>query len=454
MSSSFESFRYPSKAALLKKCDGLGLSISYLDNFDLLFTPLAVGDRQTPNRFAIQPMEGCDGTEDGAPTPLTFRRYQRFAAGGAGLIWFEATAVTPEGRANPHHLLLSKANLPDFKRLVEETRHAAAVAVNGSHAILLILQLTHAGRYARPVDRPQPVRAQYNPILDPLQGLTEEDPLITDEGLLDLQDQFLNAAELALAAGFDGVDVKACHGYLISELLAAATRLESRFGGLFDNRSRFLTETVQKIHEEFPGLIAASRINVYDGVEYPYGFGVDSEDPDQFDLWEPIELIKKLKNSGCALLNITMGIPYVNPHIGRPYNTPLAGGKSPAEHPLIGIDRLMTATRVLQQGETDLPMVGTGYSWLQHHWPHVGAGVVQSGGAQLIGIGRGAIAYPDFVKDLYEKGAMDPGSVCIGCSRCSQLMRDHGRAGCVVRDAEIYQLEYQQGRDRAKESEG
>ncbi|HUU12820.1 MAG TPA: flavin oxidoreductase/NADH oxidase, partial [Terriglobia bacterium] len=56
------------------------------------------------NSLAIHPMEGCDGELDGRPGELTIRRYRRFGAGGAKLIWFEACAVAPEGRANPRQL--------------------------------------------------------------------------------------------------------------------------------------------------------------------------------------------------------------------------------------------------------------------------------------------------------------------------------------------------------------
>jgi len=86
----------------------------------------------------------------------------------------------------------------------------------------------------------------------------------------------------------------------------------------------------------------------------------------------------------------------------------------------------------------DLSVVGTGYSWLRQHFPNVGAGVLGSGGAALVGVGRLALAYPDFARDLMTRGALDARKVCITCSGCSQLMHAGRQAGCVVRDRELY----------------
>src|ERR1022692_870916 len=81
-----------------------------------------VGSFRVGNRLAIHPMEGCDGDANGSPDDLTKRRYDRFATGGAKLIWFEATAVVEEGRANPRQLWLHAGNTADFAHLLEKTR--------------------------------------------------------------------------------------------------------------------------------------------------------------------------------------------------------------------------------------------------------------------------------------------------------------------------------------------
>jgi len=97
-------------------------------------------------------------------------------------------------------------------------------------------------------------------------------------------------------------------------------------------------------------------------------------------------------------------------------------------------------------------VIGTGYSYLRHLMPPVAAGVLRAGWASMIGLGRQALAYPDFARDVLRDGSMDPGKVCIACSRCTQLMRDGMPAGCVVRDREVYAPLYRQGRRRATAS--
>ena len=93
--------------------------------------------------------------------------------------------------------------------------------------------------------------------------------------------------------------------------------------------------------------------------------------------------------------------------------------------------------------------MGTGYSWLRQYFPQVGAAVVQTGGAALIGLGRAALAYPDCVRDLARNGVLDPHKVCWACSGCSQIMRDGGCVGCMRYDRAIYGLQYHLGREHA-----
>ena len=186
-------------------------------------------------------MEGFDAAPDGSPQELTFRRYRRYAAGGAGLIWFEATAILHEARSNPAQLYLHRGNVDVYRRLVEETRRAAREAFGREP--ILIVQLTHSGRYSKPAGVPVPLIAHHSAVLDPLHKLPADYPLVTDDYLDRLQDTYVEAARLAAEAGFDGVDIKSCHRYLLSELLASFTR-EGKYGGSFENRTRMLRETL------------------------------------------------------------------------------------------------------------------------------------------------------------------------------------------------------------------
>jgi 2,4-dienoyl-CoA reductase (NADPH2) len=439
MMSRHEPFAFTSKADLFEKAQELGIELPFIDTIDALFKPLSLEGRTVINRLAVQPMEGFDANPDGSPSDLTFRRYRRYAEGGSGLIWFEATSVVAGGRSNPRQLMLKAQNLDSFRQLVESTRQCAYRAFGNRHLIFLVLQLTHSGRYSKPEGKPRPQVAVFNPHLDKDR---ENVYIVSDEELDRLQETYVEASRLAYRAGFDAVDIKACNGYLLNELLAARTRKNSRYGESFENRIRFIREVVRKIHDEEPGIDLAVRLNAYDGIPYPYSFGVARDGSLRVDLTEPKSLIRRLVKNGCSLFNITIGNPFLNPHFGRPFDRPLPGTFLPEEHPLVGVVRLIKITGELQRETPEIPLVGTGYSWLRHFFPHVGAAVISRGEASLIGLGRSSFAYPDAPKELMNKGSMDPNKACITCSRCTELMHGGHISGCAIRDKDIYGKEY------------
>jgi 2,4-dienoyl-CoA reductase (NADPH2) len=451
----FERFRFRTLDALTARIAELGLDLPTTDDLSLLARRVRIGPKETPNALAIHPMEGCDATADGRPDTLTVRRYLRFARGGAGLLWFEATAVVHQGRANPRQLLLTPESAPAFARMREDAlgagREANASAQSGGYGDpFTVLQLTHSGRYSRPDEQPAPIIAHHDGLLDKVFGLPPDYPLVSDDDLDRLQERYVAAAWLAQECGFDAIDIKSCHRYLISELLAAHTR-PGRYGGPFENRTRFLLDVVRRMRAEVPGIQVAVRLNVYDGHPYPWGWGVSSldhaDDPAEPDLDEPLRLIGLLQEAGVTLLNVTAGNPYYTPHINRPFDTNVIGGYTPEEHPLVGVTRLVHLARAVKARYPDLVVVGTGYSWLRHHLGHIAAAVIARGWADIVGAGREAFAYPDFARDLLTTGRMNPRKACIACSRCTQIMRDQGRAGCAVFDREVYGPIYKAGRE-------
>lgn len=429
-------FRFRTADVLLRKAESLGIDLPFERSLDPLFEPAMVGSRKVPNRIAIQPMEGCDAGPDGAPGDLTLRRYRRYAGGGSGLIWFEATSVASDGRSNPGQLLLTRATLPSFRALVDGTREAARAQLGSVHQPFLVLQLTHAGRFSRPDGTGARKVACANPYLDdPGRQARRWD----DEELDRLREVFVEAIRLATAAGFDAVDIKACHGYLVHEFLGARTRAGSRYGGSLENRSRLLVDTVRQAREAVPETRIAVRLSATDGIPFPYGFGVNEDGSPGRNLDEPSALVRTLIASGCALVNITAGIPAHAPHIARPFDRPAGDDALPPEHPLSGVMRLIELAAAMQRECGPVPVVGTGYSWLRQFWPYVGAAVVRRGMARFIGLGRAAFAYPSAPLDLLTRGTLDSASCCVACSRCTELMRRGSATGCVVRDRPIYQ---------------
>jgi 2,4-dienoyl-CoA reductase-like NADH-dependent reductase (Old Yellow Enzyme family) len=436
-------FHYASLDALQADCARLGVTLPASDDLSILATPCAFGSATLPNRLVVQPMEGCDGEADGRPGPLTIRRYERFAGGGAGLLWVEACAVVPEGRANPRQLWITRDNLDAYKALVEMMRTVAKRAMGPDFEPIFVLQLTHSGRYSKPAGVPAPLIAHRSPI-DAVSHVDDSTPIVTDDYLDHLQDAYVAAALLAQEAGFHGVDLKACHRYLVSELLASHTR-DGRYGGSYEHRTRFLREITGKVRAAAPGLVVTTRMNLYDALAMPYGWGMAAEGTG-YDLADPLRLIGELAALGMPGLNTTVGNPYYNPHVNRPYDKPIAGRTVPEEHPLESLTRFLAITRTAQQAYPHLPMVGSGYSWLRQFFPQVAAGAVAQGWASLVGGGRLAFAYPDFPRDILRTGALDPKKVCIACSNCTQIMRDGGMAGCTVRDAAVYGPIYKAGR--------
>jgi 2,4-dienoyl-CoA reductase-like NADH-dependent reductase (Old Yellow Enzyme family) len=426
-------FTFKTAGALRRKAEELGAALPFDEGIAVLLEETVVGGHRVPNRIAAQPMEGCDGTPEGAPTDLTVRRYERFGAGGAGLIWFEATSVVAEGRANPRQLFIRPATAPGFRTLVDVTRAAARQRFGPSHEPYLVLQLTHSGRFSRIAPAGQRRVACHNPHLD-----REALPQWTDVQLGGLVASFVDAAVLAARAGFDAVDIKACHGYLLHELLGAHTRTHSRYGGPFEHRTRLLMDIVAAVRAAVPGLEVAVRFNATDGVPFPYGFGAGTSERAGIDLDEPRRLARQLRDAGCVLLNVTAGIPAHAPHVNRPFDRPVAGTAPSAEHPLLGVSRLLALGAAIQAEVPSVPVVATGLSWLRQFWPPVAAGLLKTGGAQLAGLGRGMFAYPDAPADLIARGALEPAKCCIACSRCTELMRMGSTAGCAVRDHPLY----------------
>jgi NADPH-dependent glutamate synthase beta subunit-like oxidoreductase/2,4-dienoyl-CoA reductase-like NADH-dependent reductase (Old Yellow Enzyme family) len=436
----------PSLTDLRKLAASLNLKIETSENFSALAQPVKVGNLTAPNSLAVLPMEGCDGDSNGRPGYLTFRRYARFAAGGAGLLLAEAIAVTPEGRANPRQLWLHRKSKSRIARLVTRTREMARRANGKDHNPIIVAQLTHSGRYSKPEGVAHPLIPQRDPYRDKKQNLPDDWPVLTDDYLDKLQEKYVTAAKLAFEAGFDAVDIKACHGYLINEILACHTR-EGKYGGPFENRVRFILEVIDRIQSELgKDKMIASRLGLYDAIPYPYGWAVDREDVTRPDLAEPKRLLIEMIKRKVPLITATIGNPYYEPHYGRPYNEPVAGAKKPEEHPLVAVERIIRITGEIQTAFPDLAVVGAGYSWLRTWLPYVGAGSKKAGLATFIGLGRMAFAYPDSARDIVEGRGLDPDKVCVACSACTQIMRDGGTAGCVVRDNAVYGPIYERGR--------
>lgn len=420
---------YTNQEDFLQDNKDFGAFLPFADDVSSLGKPATIGNAKIPNRLVCQAMEGCDGTADGRPDTLTVRRYNRFAKGGSGIIWFEATACCEAGRANPRQLWLYRENIDAFKRMTEEIRETA-MRENG-YAPVIIMQSTHSGRYSKPNGKPAPLIAYNNPLFEKDAPIGKEN-ILSDDAIDRIGEQLVESARLAEQAGFDGVDIKCCHRYLNSELLSAFNR-PGKYGGSFENRTRLLRESIKGAMEVTSSdFIVTSRLNVYDGFPYPYGFGVSKDGSLSFAPEEPIRLLEVLRDMGVSLLNITMGNPYVNPHVNRPF---AMGGYAPDEHPVEGVGRMLSGIAQLKKAVPEIALISSGLSFLGTAAPHVAAGFIEKGGFDFAGFGRMIFAYPDFAKDILNAKALKKEKICIACSKCTELMRAGSTPGCVVRDA-------------------
>lgn len=444
--------RYPqvknieSPAALRERLAELGVAddVGVADTVDpdgslsqsVTFTDTA-GPYTAANRFAVLPMEGWDGTTVGRPTDLVRRRWERFGAGGCGLVWGEATAVVADGRANPNQLVIDDRTVDDLASL----RRLLAPGQ------LTVLQLTHSGRWSRPEGEPRPRTAQRHRLLDRRAG-NDDAAVLSDDELDELVEHFIVAAERAHQAGFEFVDVKCCHGYLLHELLGARDR-PGRYGGDFAGRTRLFRTVVEGIRDRVPGIAVAVRLSAFDLVAHvagPDGTGIaeDAADtpapfgatPDgiDIDLAETHRFLELVAQLGIGLVCTTAGSPYYNPHIQRPAYFPPSDGYQPPEDPLIGVARQLRVTAELRRTHPSIRFVGSGYTYLQDWLPHVAQAVVDAGGVDVVGLGRMILSYPELAADVLAGKPTERRLICRTFSDCTTAPRGGLVSGCYPLD--------------------
>lgn len=403
------------------------------------------------NHFCILPMEGWDGTTDGKPTELTKRRWKNFGLSGAKLIWGgEAVAVRPDGRANPNQLLINDGTLSDLVELREILETAHLDQFGTTDDLLVGLQLTHSGRYARPNQKAklEPQIAYRHPFLDQRSNVVGDEAILSDDDLSRLIEDFVAAAVLSQKAGYTFIDIKHCHGYLGHELLSGFDR-PGKFGGSLENRTRFLKEIVSGVRAEAPGLEMGVRLSIFDFLPFEPGedrIGTPStSDPYRYnfggdltglgiDLAEPQQFLSLLKELGIDLVCTTCGSPYYNPHIQRPAIFPPSDGYQPPEDPLVGVARQINATAQLKAQHPDMIVVGSGYSYLQEWLPHVGQYAVANGLVDSVGLGRMVLSYPELPADVLQGNTMPRKKICRTFSDCTTAPRSGIVSGCYPLD--------------------
>lgn len=417
-----------------------------------LAAPYTTDGMTIGNRFTVLPMEGWDGERDGTPNDLVRRRWGRFGMSGAKLIFGgEATAVRYDGRANPNQLVINDATVESIASLRQHLVNTHGDRYGETSDLVVGLQLTHSGRFARPNDkrRMEPQILYHHPLLDRKFNVAADYPVMRDSDVEALIADFVKASVLAQQAGFDFVDVKHCHGYLGHEFLSAIDR-DGKYGGSFENRTRFLREIAAGIRQHAPGLQIGVRLSAFDWLPfkpgedntgtaedwtggYPYAFGGDGTGTG-IDLSEAQAFLNLLRELDIRLVCITAGSPYYNPHIQRPALFPPSDGYQPPEDPLVGVARQIAAVAELKRAHPDLFIVGSGYSYLQDWLPNVAQYVVRTGMADSVGVGRMVLSYPELPADVLAGRPLQRKLICRTFSDCTTAPRNGLISGCYPLD--------------------
>ena len=382
-----------------------------------LASPIRIGRKTAPNRIVNQPMECNDADASGNPTDLTFRRYRKLAEGGAGIIFVESLTITYESRARKNQLKISEDTAKNLERLVREMRQ-----INSEP--LILFQINHSGGLSGPA---------FSKVVSLYPGHTHAHLLTTEEieeiGLL-----FARAAVLAKQAGADGVDFKHCHGYLCGEMIRPANTRRDRFGGNFENRTRFFRETAEKIKKLVgrDDFLIGARYSIYEAI--PGGFGTAGPAEVMEDLVEPLAFAKMVEAIGMDYVNVSAGIPAITPEVVRPTKNYPEGvyrhfGFAKAVKALVRIPVIGSGYSYLRDGKNDLkepdPSKKSFTYWAEKN--------LRDGNVDMVGIGRQSLADPLFTKKVVS-GNIGQVNFCTACGGCSVLLRSQATVGCTVYD--------------------
>ena len=265
--------------------------------------------------------------------------------------------------------------------------------------------------------------------------------LLSDDDIAELRGLFLSMpSEIAAAAGADGVEFKLAHCFLLGEFLRPANLRPGAYGGSFENRCRFALELIEGARESRAAgsLILGARISAYEGA--PGGFGSPGPEEVIEDLDEPIRFAREAAKRGLDLLSVSAGSAAANLEILLPTK------RFPE-----GVYRHFGWARRMKEA-CGLPVVGAGYSHLRDgandlpcpevrkrsllYWAEKN---LEDGGADLVGIGRQAIADPLFPAKAL-RGEAETIDFCTTCSGCGMLLGEQKRVGCVVYDKRYKKL--------------
>jgi len=400
-----------------------------------LFDPIKIGNLTAQNRFVINAMEGCDSDEDGNPSEKTYRRYRRLFEGGSGVIDLEAITVTNESRGRLTQLSVEPHNQKALEKFVSEMKKVNSKPI-------FIWQLTHSGELSHP-DFSRRV------CVKPLPGFGGD--VIDEEYIEKTMDQFVLSAKIAHDAGADGIDFKNCHGYLGSQLVRPYNDRKWKYGGSFENRTRFTYEIYERIHKEInnPNFIVGSKVSIWEG--FPGGQGSAGPDSPIMDISESLKLVKGMEERGAKFIIVSAGSPSITLALSQPDR------KVPDDCYLHFT--FQKAVRDILKPET--VVIGSAYSVLNNGNNQLQARKkeentlifwakknIKDRVTDMIAIGRQSFADGQIPLKLMEDREKDI-KWCTACDNCIEFLIRQQNVGCAT-----YDKEYAMALKAIREKEG
>ncbi len=366
--------------------------------FKDLFSPSPIGLRNAPNRLTAQAMEVNAGEPGGAVSEKIIKRYEELARGGWGIVFVEAISVTEKSRARNHGLVLNNGTLDSFKRLVDAFKKKNSKS-------LLLLQLTHSGRNSGTFSRKAKVIDDDN-----------NAELLSDSELDSITEDFIEAVKLADKAGADGIDIKACHGYLGGEMLRPANCREGRYGGTAENRAAMLVRIMRAAAAEVPHLVRGTRISLYEGIRG--GCGTSAPDEIIEDLDDMMTILRLFEEAGAQYFNISAGIPVQTSQLTRP-----------EKNSSLNLLQHFRYCKTVREAFPHVPVIGSAYSAGREKGAEYADENIRKGYVNFAGFGRQNLADPLYPARLKS----DPKEIreCILCGGCSKLLKEQKEVYCV-----------------------
>ncbi len=356
-----------------------------------LFSPFSLRGLRLKNRIVMPPMGVFLVEADGSVTDRTREYYRQRARGGAGMVMVEASAVAPEGIVSFHQMRIYDdcfiAGLASLAEVIKEQGARAGI------------QIHHAGRQTSSKVIGRPPFAPSHLRCPTIRGDVQ---VLDQEGIQRIVRLFGDAAERALEAGFELVEIHGAHGYLINQFLSGFSNVrEDQYGGDIQNRARFAVEVVQEVRRRL-------------GPEFPISFKISAQEfvPGGLTVQESVEILKLLRQAGIDAVQVSAGNDATPEWISQPMLMPRGC--------------LVDSAHWIRQ-EVEIPVICVG----RINGPVLAEEILREGKADLVCMGRALLADPELPRKAME-GRLEEIRRCVGCNTCINSIFKKGRVECLV----------------------